>query len=71
LKMLYTIQRAWVQDLVIAEIPSKDDYMVDDAQDISTRFEQAEIDDDERKQQFREHFRNKQVHILERNAKNE
>ncbi len=28
-KMLYTIQRAWVQDMVIADIPPKDDVDLD------------------------------------------
>ena len=28
-KMLYTIQRAWVMDMVIAEIPPKDDVCLD------------------------------------------
>lgn len=59
-KMLYTIQRAWVEDLVIADIPMKDDYELENAEAISERFEDVEHGDEERRAAFREYYRNRQ-----------
>lgn len=67
-KMLQTVQRAWVQDLVIGDIPSKDDLVLHDLDHIMDLYANHEIDEDERKHRLREHFRvkqrNKDLHSL-------
>jgi len=59
-RILHTIQRAWVLDLVIADIPQQDDVDLDRLDSISTMYDNLTIDEKEMKNQMRLHFKNKQ-----------